>query len=207
MIDATNEVTFATSGMRLNPIGIAVHHTVTRMKEDATEDQERAHIRAIDAYHLSQWEIGFGYHAILFPSGRAYWCGDPAWGRAHVARRNHELMGLAVVGDFRTQIASPALLQRLEETLAEMDLEKKLPIAGHQQWNLPGENTECPAGILEQLDRYHANNEQPPLERWWPVDFGHVLPVAYVGFLNSNKAALSERDKKALDFLAMWYRS
>lgn len=134
-------------------IGLAVHHSVSGQKigEDATEAIELAHIRVIDQYHVSINFGGFGYHACVFPSGRAYQCGDLDSQRAHVAGRNHELLGVVLIGDFSDHLPGAKQQAGLGVVLNEFTayLGREVPIKGHTDWALAGEPSGCPKRVTE----------------------------------------------------------
>lgn len=207
MLDARNEVTHSDSYKTLNPIGIAIHHTASRGNPDMSEDNERSVIRAIDAYHLAQGYGGFGYHAIVFQSGRSYICGDPEKSRAHVAHRNHELIGIAAHGDFTSEKPTPRLLQALTTTIRELDPDGSLTIDGHTQWALPGNGTLCPGDLIQALRDFDAsslisNPNQPPA-----LEVAHALHFAYTGYWRQDKYLLHPRDLDILNRVTRWYNS
>ena len=138
---------------RAATIGLAVHHTAGGLVDvDAnfsgtTEDEELAHIAAINAQHLANgWSCGFGYNAIAFASGRVYVVGRCAGQRAHVAKRNHELAGCAMAGDYSVEPPPPGCIAGVGRWVRAMWAEygAGLPVMGHGQWALPGEGTACP---------------------------------------------------------------
>lgn len=161
ILDASNEVTLP-QGKKQNPwsqlIGIAIHHSVTSASPDWTEAQERAHIRAIDAYHVSVGFGCFGYHMATFPSGRVYQVGSLNGQRAHVAYRNHELVGIVNIGTFTNQLPSDTQLRACAEaiefvqaTILNNNGKLGLPILGHTEWAVDASPTGCP-GMLEGFD-------------------------------------------------------
>ena len=149
IIDARNLVTNPDGNRPQDPaqvIGIAVHHTVGN-NVVLNEIDERATIRAIDAQHVDADYGGFGYHGIVFPSGRAYHCGEGQ--RAHVAKRNHQLRGWAYSGTFTNSFPTPEAEAAMREVLlAEQARFGDIPIKGHREWALPGEGTACPGAIV-----------------------------------------------------------
>lgn len=168
MIDARNLVTNP-GGSRTVPnatrIGIAFHHSVSgqTLTPQSTEAQERAHITAIDNYHVSIGYGGFAYHAAVFPSGRAYQCGNLDSQRAHVAGRNHELLGVVLVGDFTSELPGMPQLLGTKGVIAEFRafVGKPLPARGHGQWALPGSPSTCP-GLTRDI--YFDTIEEPEEE-------------------------------------------
>lgn len=147
IIDATNLVTNPQGNRPQDParvIGVAVHHSVGVNYVQAEAD-ERATIRAIDLQHVAQRFGGFGYHYIVFPSGRAYKCGEGQ--RAHVAGRNHELRGVCMSGTFTNEQPTEAAMNGLREVLRTEAFIAPV-VKGHREWALPGEGTVCPGVIV-----------------------------------------------------------
>ncbi len=152
-IDIRDQITNGYTGRyRLNPdavIGIAIHHSVSGgVFHDPipdTQDQEIAHLKAIDAYHVQKGWGGFGYHLAAFPSGRLYYCGGIDFARAHVASRNSELIGLVLIGDFTTSPAPHAQLDAAGYGVAFIRRTYAgRPLKGHREWALPEFPTACP---------------------------------------------------------------
>lgn len=89
--------------------GIAIHHTVGQTAfpdknfSGSTMDEEIAHIKAINEFHIGKGYGGFGYNGIAFESGRCYSVGKMNGARAHVANHNNHLMGIVGAGTFTTQ--------------------------------------------------------------------------------------------------------
>lgn len=151
IIDAANLVSNPQGNRPQDParvIGLAIHHTVGNNAVQSEAD-ERATIQAIDRNHLAQGYGGFGYHFIVFASGRAYHCGEGQ--RAHVALRNHELRGIAMSGTFTNSQPTDAAMNGLREVLMLERAVWDIPIKGHREWALPGEGTACP-GIIVPRD-------------------------------------------------------
>lgn len=140
-------------------IGIALHHTVTTISPAATPAQEEAHARAIDRYHVDQGWGGIGYHYLVFPSGRAYRVG---WGqRAHVAHRNHELVGIAWVGNLSERVPSDIEIAGAKEAI--LDAWKRVgtvPLKGHREWAVEGWATSCPGRGIEAIGRLLDPNQE-----------------------------------------------
>lgn len=130
-------------------IGIAIHHSVTAgtfyMGASITELDELAHLEMIDRYHASLGWGGFGYHLAAFPSGRLFLCGNLNGARAHVASRNHELVGLVLIGTFTATAPGPRQLSAAAEGVAFMRrIYPERPIGPHRYWALPEYPTSCP---------------------------------------------------------------
>ncbi len=128
-------------------VGIAIHHTVG-VNLVQTEEEERATIKRIDLQHKANpgWG-GFGYHGIVFPSGRAYHCGEGR--RAHVEKRNHELRGWAFSGTFTTEQPTGLAWEGMKEALLWERRLAPIPVAGHRELTAPGTGgTICPGAIV-----------------------------------------------------------
>lgn len=205
LIDYSEHVTEPDGWADLKPIGIAIHHTVTRMDADASEKEERLHLEAIDNYHVSLDYGGLGYHFVVFPSGRGYRTGNPRRARAHVAKRNHELQGIALVGDFTSESPTTLALQTVGEILRELNPEHHLAVRGHRDWAVPGWGTECPAS-LTAIDWGRVQDGLVP-PAWFPSmqQVAHSLHFAYTGYYLGKQDALVGSDREVLRFLAHWY--
>lgn len=154
-------------------IGIGVHHSVGN---SAVQDEagERATIRAIDLQHVGQGFGGFGYHYIVFPSGRAYFCGGGQ--RAHVAGRNHELIGVVLSGTFTAVQPTEAAMSGLREVLLHLRAEWDIPVKGHREWALPGEGTACPGVVVPRdWEAFLAPPAPPPMPDGWVASHNQVL--------------------------------
>lgn len=178
IIDASDSVTNPAGWAPLRTvIGIALHHTVTTISPSATPQAELEHIRSIDSYHVSQGWYGFGYHYAVFPSGRIYRTG---WGcRAHVASRNHELIGIAWVGNLSSR--RPSQIEIAAASIAVRDAWERIganvTVKGHKDWALPAYPTACPGKGIEVIeevtmqDRLNALEQQ--LQRLERIVAGH----------------------------------
>lgn len=134
-------------------IGVALHHTVTSISPDATPAEEEAHARAIDRYHVGQGWGGIGYHYFVFPSGRAYRVG---WGqRAHVAHRNHELVGIAWVATLTDRTPSDIEVSAAAEAVRDAwtRIGGEVPLRGHREWAVAGWSSACPGRGTEVIPR------------------------------------------------------
>lgn len=172
-----------------NPVAIAAHHSVTFIAATVqTQQTELDHLRMIDRYHASQGWGGFGYHLAGFPSGRSYLCGDIRRCRAHVAKRNHELVGIVAIGDFRGGPPGHAQLVAFygaAEWVRAQWSRPILPIRPHRELALAAYPTACPgvwpwpAVIIEEEDILPAltQTEQRRL-----LDRVDELYMAWCGF-------------------------
>lgn len=76
---------------------LVIHHSVT--SHDATPDD-------IALLHKARGWGGIGYHFVITKDGTVYYVGDISTGRANVADRNHEVIGIVMVGDFTKHLPS-----------------------------------------------------------------------------------------------------
>ncbi len=135
--------------------GIALHHSASGdyLTAAASESREIEHIQAIDRHHVEQEFGGIGYHMAVFASGRTYLLGDLGGARAHVAGRNHELLGIVAIGTFTERQVENRQLAALRKALEYLRryAGRDLPVQGHARWALPGQGTLCP-GRLDEID-------------------------------------------------------
>ena len=206
MIDARGFVTNPQGNGAMGPVvGFAIHHSVTEMGAAATEEQELAHVRTIDLFHVKQGFGGFGYHLCAFGSGRSYFCGDLNRRRAHVESRNHELIGICAIGNFVGRLPEAAQLHALQECI---DFARQtygnLPIKGHNDWALPGGGTAC-AGAL---NGYQWGTPLPPVPPAVdPVRLSHALPFLYAAYFKGDKGLLHPFDREEIQKAIDWHRS
>lgn len=167
LIDARDIVTQPNGWTDCDPIGHAIHHTVSGgqffgIETATTVEEEKAHIKMIDALHVSLDYGGFGYHTITFASGRSYLTGNWRRARAHVKYRNHELVGSAAAGDFSNQTAQVSIIAGLAEcvAVARQEFGRELPINGHGQWADRRAPSSCPGLIRTQLDAIVAGLQE-----------------------------------------------
>ena len=169
-------------------IGVAIHHSVSGGQFFAAavqdQDDELSHLLMIDQYHAAQGWGGFGYHAAAFPSGRWYLCGNLNGARAHVASRNHQLVGLVLIGTFTTTTPPPAQIAAAGAGVAFMRrtyLER--PIAPHLVWALAEYPTSCPGDTWEQwLGALTASEEgDDELKLLWAKPSNRVFVIGESG--------------------------
>lgn len=153
MIDVRHLMTLGVTGRYpTNPsdiIGVATHHSVSGGQfftaRVMTFGDELNHLRMIDQYHVSIGFGGFAYHMAAFPSGRYYLTGSLGGARAHVASRNHELIGFLLIGDFTAVAPPPTQIAAAAACLAFIrQTYPGRPNKGHRDWALPGWGTSCP---------------------------------------------------------------
>lgn len=128
---------------------VVIHHSVSGYPFNdpwpETEEQEIAHLRAIDGYHTGLGWGGFGYHLAAFVGGRSYYCGDLTGARAHVASQNHRAVGVVLIGTFTDTPPTPDQLQAAADAVAFARLYYPgRPIIGHRNMALTEYPTSCP---------------------------------------------------------------
>ena len=132
--------------------GFAVHHDGVIMEpgdrdySGSTLNEDLDRLAVIYSVGINNGWGGFPYHFVVSPNGRTFYtCSVGVFG-AHVARRNHELIGIAFMGNFvhhppgQQQLCAGglAVLSGFVFTGALRD------VRGHREWALPGEGTVCP---------------------------------------------------------------
>lgn len=196
VIDARDLVTNPRGTFGANPdmvIGVAIHHSVTWYDmgdmSKASPEQERAHIRAIDAYHVQEGYGGFGYHYAVFPSGRLYQCGDVISdngsfaARAHISGNNNKLVGVVFIGRFDAGFQTPtdaakmaavsACTLILDQMLQAKSRSGEWKIQGHGDWAVELNNddpTGCP-GNLENIASWFPDGEKYMQQ---PIDISNL---------------------------------
>lgn len=118
---------------------LVVHHSGVDV--DSTAE-------AINGYHLNVmgWKGGIGYHFLAHWDGTVEYVGDVHEIRYNVARRNHEMVGICLTGDFSKKLPSWKQLEAARSLLANLQfaLGWLVPIVGHRGIALPGYETSCP---------------------------------------------------------------
>lgn len=153
---------------------VAIHHTVSPNRSWSAE-QERAHMRQLEAGHLARGFSTIGYSWVVFPSGRCYvgrgMEGLPAAQEGH----NTGTWAIALVGDFRTaaQLRADGVRAAAQAptTLARREVRRIIRLLrdGHGARRLgahrefPGQSTECPGGrVLKFVVAWRAEFEMGP---------------------------------------------
>lgn len=132
--------------------GIAVHHTVGQTEfpdknaNGTSLDEQIAHVKAINAYHVQLGYDGFGYNAIVFRDGTCMTVGQCEGARAHVANHNNHLLGIAIAGTFTdTDVPLGASLGVGRILAAAQRNYGASIVKGHRQWVTdPAWATACP---------------------------------------------------------------
>lgn len=154
-----------------NMIGIAIHHDAVLMPagdldySGSTLDEDLERIDIIHRHSQSREWGHFPYHLVATPHGRLFYTSDLDVMGAHVARRNHELKGLCILGDFTDDTPTPAALCAAGAGVTAI-LQARgniLPPRPHLEWALQGYATLCPGDnwpayfqTMWQAVGYHA---------------------------------------------------
>ena len=75
---------------------IVIHHSVTNPTNNPKSD-----VDYIAEIHRKKNWGGIGYHYVITADGTAWYVGDISMQRANVADKNHLVIGICLVGDFR----------------------------------------------------------------------------------------------------------
>lgn len=135
--------------------GIALHHSVGQTEfpdlnaNGTSLDEQIAHVKAIDAFHVQQGYGGFGYTSIGFRDGTVMTVGKCAGQRAHVANQNHRLAGHCMAGTFTDKEVPVGMFLGAARVCAALEKEYGVTeLRGHQKWvapqDLPQWATACP---------------------------------------------------------------
>lgn len=128
-------------------IEVYVHHTVSALlPADASLDDEREQMRALEGIGQSRFGTGISYNVIVFPSGRAYQ--GVSWNRrgTHTGGRNSTVRSISFAGNFETAIPTPQALTTAAAIYAEGKgkwWRDDAPLFGHRnvsQTACPGKN-------------------------------------------------------------------
>lgn len=126
------------------------------MPADATPAQERARMRAIDAFHVSLGWAGFGYSEAAFPSGRVYEGRGVRRQGAHTVGHNDQFAFMLPGHGDRTpmtELQIAAIRQRIRTHIAAGDLTAAYQVSGHRDHIPPGTKS-CPGNkVYPQLHR------------------------------------------------------
>lgn len=84
-------------------VGVFIHHTVTKLlSPNASVEQEREQMRAIESVGQSRFGTGISYNVIVFPSGRAYQGVSFNRRGTHTGGRNSTVRSISFAGNFDT---------------------------------------------------------------------------------------------------------
>ena len=132
--------------------GIVIHHDGVLFPEGdrnhngTTLDEDLQRIDAIHNHSVAQGWGSFPYHMVATPNNRLFYTLDLRYFGAHVARHNHELQGLALMGDFTRAEPNDALLCAAGAGVVAImrDIQRLVAVWGHTDWADRDWQTECP---------------------------------------------------------------
>ncbi len=123
---------------------LVIHHSA--VDSDSTAE-------SIARYHVENegWP-GIGYHFIVHQDGRTEYCQDISRASYHVAKRNHECIGICLPGNWTDRQPTVAQLDATRRLLGEIQYQLGwfVPIVGHQDVALSGYRTACPGDTWPQ---------------------------------------------------------
>lgn len=188
--------------------GFVFHHDAVVFRDEdrnfngSTLDESLGRLRTIYDYHRNvdgmrepgepSWN-GIGYHVVVDPAGRLFLAGDVNTHRAHVTKRNHDLIGVCYMGNFADGLGhdgkatGPLQDRPTQAALIAADsfcrfvttqLGREMTLRPHKYY----QSKECP-GTWAAVDawadfRYKPGQFMPPVEEPGEVDWngvkGHV---------------------------------
>jgi len=135
--------------------GIAAHHDGVLMPPGDTDysgstlNEDLTRLDIIYSHAKAQGWGRFPYHFVASPNGRTLYTNDVAHWGAHVASRNFELLGIALMGDFTSSLpAATQLCAAARAIIAIWLLTNALPpMRAHYEWALPAYPSTCPGPL------------------------------------------------------------
>lgn len=108
---------------------VFAHHSVTtQLPADATVEQERAQMRAIEAVGQTRFGTGISYNVVIFPSGRAYQGVSFNRRGTHTGGRNSTVRSICFAGNYEVN----------EPTVAQLATAAAIYGAGRGKWWIAG---------------------------------------------------------------------
>jgi hypothetical protein len=121
-----------------------LHHTVTS-NQRRTREEERRHMRDLEATHIARDFLTIGYNFVLFPSGRLYEGRGPRGLPAAQGGHNSGTVAIACVGDYRTDQLNRRMKARLIVAAVNVRVRRGVRlVGGHREAPNLRESTECP---------------------------------------------------------------
>jgi hypothetical protein len=134
-----------------SPTGVALHHDGVIMApgdqdySGTTLDEDLERLGTIYRHGLGEGWGGMPYHLVASPNGRCFYTLGLGCFGAHVAARNDELLGVALMGNF--MYSHPGDLQLCAAGRALVAIwgwsGRLLPFKAHREWALPQYPTSC----------------------------------------------------------------
>ena len=137
---------------------IAIHHDAAIMQPGDLDysgdslNEDLARLGITYRHGIAQGWGGFPYHLVASPNGRAFYTTDVSMFGTTVAERNHQLLGIALMGNF--MLSQPGDLQLCAAArciVATWGLTHRLVTYwGHRELALPAYPTSCPGDTWPQ---------------------------------------------------------
>jgi len=155
---------------------LVIHHSVTKPTSNTKSD-----VDYIAQIHKNKGWGGIGYHFVITADGMVHYVGDISTQRANVADKNHLVIGICLVGDFRAynptdeQILSAHDLCKflLNDVPALTNLVDWKNVVGHknlQATECPGPQWEGPSDSMRERIKnripYTPQVEPEPVIDW-----------------------------------------
>ena len=124
---------------------LVVHHSGTEHDSSAAD---------IARYHISLGWPGCGYHFVVRWNGHIEWAQGLEVMSYNVARRNHEVVGICLPGNYTTRPGRAIQCSAARALIAWL-LANSLPgrsVVGHKQIALASSPTACPGRLMEWLE-------------------------------------------------------
>lgn len=118
-----------------------IHHSGTPRDNTAEE---------IDAYHKSLGWPGVAYNWLCHWDGTIEYVGNIGTLRYQVASRNHEVVGVCVLGDWSKKLPPQPALDALDWLITNIKTDwPDWIVTTHRRIALPGHGTTCPGAALD----------------------------------------------------------
>lgn len=134
---------------------VFIHHTVTAtLPKDASRDDEREQMRALESIGQSRFGTGISYNVIVFPSGRAYQGVSFNRRGTHTGGRNSTVRSISFAGNFEKSTPTAESLATAAQIYAEGKgqwWQRDAPLFGHRnvsQTACPGKNLYARLGVI-----------------------------------------------------------
>lgn len=143
-------------------VGVFVHHSVTaQLSENATPDEERAQMRAIESIGQSRFRTGISYNVIVFPSGRAYQGVSFNRRGTHTGGLNSSVRSICFAGNYEVNKPTAAQLATAAAIFAEGKgkwWKSDAYLKGHRDQK----STACPGkNVYSRLNEIRSGASQP----------------------------------------------
>jgi hypothetical protein len=163
---------------------VVLHHSVTKqLPEDASVEDEREQMRAIEAVGQSRFGTGISYNVVVFPSGRAYQGVSFNRRGTHTGGHNSTRRSITFAGNYENAEPTRAQLDTARAIVAEGRgkwWRKDAPVEGHRDYK----STACPGKNVYKNLSYIAGGgttKPKPSKPATPVPPGKVAVDEVMG--------------------------